>query len=399
MNETNNFAEEKGAAYAAFVNAPAPAFNEAEEFEKNTAKAYNRTAGAMLIHYGVLNTVQVIVIIVFSVTYALQGTPPQELQTKLTGLFVLLTAAFVSYFIGNPTGMISGLALTGRLKGSSDIFSRPKVGGGIIVLGIFVTMALQNISGLLQQLVAAIIQSDGTRGTLLGQVGFSDNMTTNIILVLYMALLGPITEELLFRGMVLKNTTCSDVVFGAVLSSLMFGMFHANIMQMIIGFLLGIFFAYIDIAAGSIIPSLIFHITNNSIACLIMYLQYAAPDSVETISVIYMIASIVIGIAGLVFTIKKLGKPSAEAGDPYAPVFRAPEGYSKSYTWRLAAKCPCLWIFAVIYTVMIIISMLPQPQVDTSAILGEAETAQTAEADTDDAAACGAVDIMTVMIR
>ena len=364
MNNNYNYpaAEEKGAAYAAFVNAPPPPTDPYTEFKKKAAQSYNRTGGALLIHYGIVNIVQIIVVIAASVIFSIRGYSQQEVVKEIQGLFVLLTAASLSYLIANPAGTVIGLAFTGRLKEFGGMFGKPRLSVGIFTAGIFAITAIQNICGYIQQIISTLIDSSGTEGTIIGQIEFTDDHTLNIMIVLYVVVFGPVLEELLFRGMVLKNLCCTDVRFGIIMSSVFFGLFHGNIMQFVIAFVIGVFMSYMDIQAGSIIPSIVYHVINNGMAAIIMYLQYAAPDSVETFGTVYLIISLVFGIAGMVYIYRKLGKPSPDADNPYTPICNVPAGYTENHTWKLAFKTPCIIIYTVITVIMLIYSMFPSAE-------------------------------------
>jgi len=83
------------------------------------------------------------------------------------------------------------------------------------------------------------------------------------VLTIYTCLIAPVTEEIFFRGMLLRVFSKANQRFAIFFSALFFGLCHGNIPQMILGFLLGIFLAHITLKHNSIIPSVIVHIFIN----------------------------------------------------------------------------------------------------------------------------------------
>ncbi len=82
--------------------------------------------------------------------------------------------------------------------------------------------------------------------------------------ILLFALVAPITEELLFRGVFLraflKRHSAAKAI---VVTSLMFALIHLNPWQAVPAFILGLAFAAMDIRTGSLLPSLISHAIYN----------------------------------------------------------------------------------------------------------------------------------------
>lgn len=87
--------------------------------------------------------------------------------------------------------------------------------------------------------------------------------------VITVILLAPIAEELAFRGIALyaarhfiKGRFSS--AFAVLLTALLFGIYHGNVVQGCYGFIGGIILALLVIWYSSLIPSVILHITINS---------------------------------------------------------------------------------------------------------------------------------------
>ena len=86
----------------------------------------------------------------------------------------------------------------------------------------------------------------------------------SLILVLYSVLIGPVCEELIFRGLTLKYAKRAMPFWVAnLLQALLFGVFHMNMIQGVYAFVVGIVLGFICEKSCSIYPSMLFHILFN----------------------------------------------------------------------------------------------------------------------------------------
>lgn len=90
------------------------------------------------------------------------------------------------------------------------------------------------------------------------------------------AILGPILEELLFRGAITKVLLKKyNPVTAILVSGLIFGIFHVNPAQVVGAILIGFVLAWIYYRTRSLIPCILIHIMNNSLS---VYLSLKFPD-------------------------------------------------------------------------------------------------------------------------
>ncbi len=86
-----------------------------------------------------------------------------------------------------------------------------------------------------------------------------------------MLIVAPITEELLFRGWMLRGFRAHYSTRTAVLlSSVMFAAVHWGLPQMTLAFLVGIFNAWLVIRTQSIVPAIVAHLAINATARLLL---------------------------------------------------------------------------------------------------------------------------------
>lgn len=93
-----------------------------------------------------------------------------------------------------------------------------------------------------------------------------NNLLSSWLGILTVAVIGPVTEELLFRGAITKALLKSYSPTKAILiSSLFFGVFHFNPSQIVSAFLLGLLLTWVYVKTQSLLPCILMHIANNSL--------------------------------------------------------------------------------------------------------------------------------------
>lgn len=152
------------------------------------------------------------------------------------------------------------------------------------------------------------------------------------LLLLLSGVYGPVVEEVVFRGVF-------DTQFGkyatpmkaALVSSLAFGLMHLNVNQASYAFVLGMIFAIVNKASGSIITSMIIHMVINSVNMVMLVAAQAAmatqnqslaatteemrtTSMLAVMAVVYFVLAVVFGILGslLVYLIAKIEGRTAE---------------------------------------------------------------------------------------
>lgn len=123
---------------------------------------------------------------------------------------------------------------------------------------------------------------------------------------LYGCIVAPVTEELLYRGFVMKNLSRVSQRFGIIASAVLFGLAHENFAQIMLAIPFGIFMGRIVTKHNSLLPSMLCHAGVNTAAFLIN-MAYSLSSSdilIFSVDALYYLVS----IAGLVFWIIELRK-------------------------------------------------------------------------------------------
>ncbi len=103
-------------------------------------------------------------------------------------------------------------------------------------------------------------------------------MSSNLPLQLItLVILGPIMEELMFRGLIYNRLKqFNEKTIAAYISALIFAVYHFNLVQGIYTFILGLLIAYVYEEYKSIVAPIILHIAANGIAVFLNYFTVSA---------------------------------------------------------------------------------------------------------------------------
>ena len=122
--------------------------------------------------------------------------------------------------------------------------------------------------------------------------------STVAIEIIGVGILTPILEELVFRGIIYdKLKKMMSAKQAVIVSALLFGVIHFNVVQFIYAFLIGIMLAVFVDASGSVWGAIIAHICSNVFA--VLRTEYHMLDGICDGSVLAWVVSIVILLAGI----------------------------------------------------------------------------------------------------
>ena len=107
--------------------------------------------------------------------------------------------------------------------------------------------------------------------------------STGFSMFLYITILGPISEELLFRGFLLRILKPWGKQTAILVSALIFGLFHGNVIQIPFAFLVGLVLGYVTVEY-SILWAIVLHIFNNLVMSdLFGRLAQVIPETVSSV--------------------------------------------------------------------------------------------------------------------
>lgn len=155
---------------------------------------------------------------------------------------------------------------------------------------------------MLGNVASNIIQNNIALFGLKNSIDFNTEVSSVTEVLLYFvstALVPAFAEEFAFRGVLMGSLRKYGDAFAIVISSIMFGAMHGNIVQIPFAFMLGLIFGYADCKTNSIFPSIIIHFINNFYAVLMTVAQDNANISSNTFYVIDCFVMVMFCILGL----------------------------------------------------------------------------------------------------
>lgn len=157
------------------------------------------------------------------------------------------------------------------------LFTRNGFTGGELVKECSMCLGLQTAAALIAAFVGFILKQFGLESATADLTAQNNSAWSLWFMYFYASLLGPVLEELLYRGVILQSMKKYNERFAIVLSALIFGLMHQNYQQFILAFMLGLILAAADLRSGSIIPSIVMHIIVNT-SGVVMQLAMQAAD-------------------------------------------------------------------------------------------------------------------------
>lgn len=139
--------------------------------------------------------------------------------------------------------------------------------------------------------------------------------STLVLELIGSALIAPLLEELLYRGVLFaRMRKMMPLIPAALVSALIFGVMHFNLVQFVYAFLLGIILALLVERAGHIYLAIAGHICANTIAVLrteLHFLDWSTDDS--ALAYVSSILALLLGVALLAVYCRPLFAGSAKA--------------------------------------------------------------------------------------
>lgn len=222
---------------------------------KKMQRESNKLAGLFLI--------SVVIYLLLSVCLNILSTKGIELPSHL--LLVISEALII------VPGII--FILINNLNLRKDLgFNKIKVGTIFMsILLAFVSMPIASFINVLTQFFVSNTMIDASETLLDGSY---------IVLIFLSGFYGPFCEEFVFRGILARGYDKISTPIKAIMaSSLLFGFMHLNLNQACYAFVLGILFAVVNKASGSIYTSMIVHTvinTFNMLMLIVVDLAYSA---------------------------------------------------------------------------------------------------------------------------
>lgn len=146
--------------------------------------------------------------------------------------------------------------------------------------------------------------------------------------VLAVAVVAPVVEELIFRGLIMTRLSRAMPGWLAILlSAAIFGACHGHPVWFCYAFVLGALFGLMDWKAGSIWPSILGHVAFNAIGQIITLLPETEDAMWEGVMLLVLLAAAVIALIADRKAVAGLFRPASKQGPLTAQLSMPPGAY------------------------------------------------------------------------
>jgi len=221
----------------------------------------NFTVGALLIYLVIFISVEIVDMIIRMIVMIIKSggnADSQDIIDKTLDYYLTHAGCLI-------VGVILGVAFMflffhKRIK-LADLFrSRGKMTPKVFFVLLCVFMGSQLVFTWFSILVEKLLNHFGLTAEMGTEAALAGSST--ISMFIYAGFIGPIAEELVFRGFLMRSLEKHGKVLAIVFSSVLFGLMHTNLVQTIFAAVIGIVLGYTAMEYG-ILWSITIHILNN----------------------------------------------------------------------------------------------------------------------------------------
>ncbi len=307
---------------------------------KKIKSDFNKIGIGFIIFLVILNSLivfPVIISIMFSPTFM-----PNYEDFEFTQTISLASNDLVTI----PSMFFAGIAILGMLSiKHNDVFQfkikKPKRNVISLIIIAFIVFMISNVMVelYLSNLSLFGIDNDLSALTI---TNYSGNILDNIFYLIFVAVVPSFLEEYLFRGVLLGVLRKYGDGFAILMSSLLFGIMHGNLVQIPFAFIGGLILGYITVYSGSLIPAMIIHFMNNSFSIIS---DIVSNEFGEQGSIIFYIIVLVVFIVLTILSIIYLSKNDKN-------IFKINNYCDNTFTFKekvkLFLKSPSILIFNIL---------------------------------------------------
>ncbi len=170
----------------------------------------------------------------------------------------------------------------------------------------------------------------------------------DLLTILYIALLGPIIEEYIFRWKLVNRLRAYGDRTAIVYSALMFGLMHGNVTQFLYAAFIGLILGYISVKTGRLLYNCLLHILVNSGSVLLVLLTSDQSVLSVVISLGTLFVTLAMVVGAIVITCIKAGKLRLGTGslpDGVMHIDIASAAYLNSGTIAFIVVCVGMMLF------------------------------------------------------
>ena len=265
---------------------PDPEVQRQNTYRRNLRKNANSIGLLMLLFFGF----ELIFSLTLTVVMMAKGID------QSSGEFLLLENGVVSMIVFFLVGAVYCLIRKLRF---STIFPFEKISAGFLAQLCVVGLCFSLMSNSVVSLVNGVFGLFGIENT---GGNFDVGDQPNILLYfLVVAIMPAFAEEFAFRGIAMGILRPFSEGLAILVSSALFALMHGNFVQLPFTFCCGLVFAFIDIKANSLLPSIIVHFLNNGLSVLSDILISYKIMSEMMVNLCYGVLFVILGVLSFIF--------------------------------------------------------------------------------------------------
>ena len=269
--------------------------------EKQQKRLLRRRLGStgwtLLIYFGIMNA-SVVLVLVLDMVMRMFSDPDMLFSGEIDDsvLDALMGNAW-GYFLAAAIGLLILLIWKGRKFCFRDIWVTEKTMNFKDFFGIlFVFVTGQLVFQVFAYILEFLLNLVGLSA--MSAIESASIATDTLSMFLYAGILAPITEEILFRGLIMRSLQPFGRKFAIFTSAFLFGIFHGNLVQSPFAFAVGLVLGYVAIEY-SILWAMVLHMFNNLLLSDVMTrLTSGLPEDVGLI--INWAVILALSVAGII---------------------------------------------------------------------------------------------------
>ena len=277
---------------------------EQKEQIKALRKPCNTAGFSALAYYAILNAAVTFALLIDAIVYVARNLSSLDIDALMEHVLQAATTNGWGYVLAV---LIGGLIILLWKKKDfyAQMFRTKQKMTGIVflqILAVFVSAQalLQVFAPALEWLLNLIGLSS------MAALEMASATADTFSMFLYLAIFAPLGEELLFRGLILRVLEPVGKGFAIIVSAVMFGLLHANIIQIPFGFLVGLVLGYVTVEY-SILWAIVLHVINNFVlGDLLTRLYNVAPELENALFIALMVAAAVATVVILILRRKEV---------------------------------------------------------------------------------------------
>ena len=236
-----------------------------------------------------------LVLLVVSVTGLAQVDTTQPLYGLRPAQFLGVYGVTYVLGMGLPAPMLAALARR-RIRPFASDPPRPPLDGLSVPLILAAGMAICVLANFATSYITYIFSLFGIRPMEMDSY-LQPTLSSLLLNLVVFSLLPAVLEEMVYRGYFIKLLRPYGDTLAVVVSAVLFGLMHGNLLQFPFALMLGLAFGYIAVRTRRIWITMILHFLNNALANVLQYLGLYCTE--QQASRLVLVTFCLLGIAGL----------------------------------------------------------------------------------------------------